>query len=123
MSRDCRVHNNWALIYSVTLAKKYNEGLTVFFNLRPNLKNKYERHLDFLLQGLQQVEEECNSVNIPFKIIYGQTPEILAFIKENKIGYLVSDFNPLRSPTNWKTSVNKKIEQLDQKLLRNYLNF
>jgi len=56
------------------------------------------------------VESECRSLNIPFYILKGKAEDTLpAFVKEHKIGAVVTDFSPLRVPAKWVESVKKTL--------------
>lgn len=110
MSRDQRVHDNWALIFSQKLAIEKNKPLTVVFNLVPDFLEATIRQYGFMLKGLRQIEDELQKYNIPFFLTLGSPensiPELL-----NKINasILVCDFDPLRIKRIWKREVAKKI--------------
>ena len=41
-------------------------------------------------------------LDIPFHLLIGYAKDVLPkFVKDNKIGGLVTDFSPLREPRNW----------------------
>ncbi|MBE0571235.1 MAG: deoxyribodipyrimidine photo-lyase [Ignavibacteriaceae bacterium] len=111
MSRDQRVHDNWALIFAQKLAIEKKKPLAVVFNLVPDFLEATIRQYGFMLTGLQEVESELNKYNIPFFLLKGDPKkEIPKFIDENKASALVSDFDPLRIKRIWKSEVAKKIE-------------
>lgn len=111
MSRDQRVHDNWALIFAQKLAIEKKKPLAVVFNLVPDFLEATIRQYGFMLKGLQEVESELNKYNIPFYLLKGDPKkEIPKFIDENKASALVSDFDPLRIKRIWKSEVAKKIE-------------
>ena len=66
MSRDQRVHDNWAMIYAQQLALDRKKPLAVVFNLVPDFLEATIRQYGFMLKGLQEVETELNKYNIPF---------------------------------------------------------
>ncbi|HEY6625697.1 MAG TPA: deoxyribodipyrimidine photo-lyase, partial [Ignavibacteriaceae bacterium] len=111
MSRDQRVHDNWAMIYAQKLAIEMKKPLVVIFNLVPNFLEATIRQYGFMLKGLKEVEAELARYNIAF-LLMEEKPEveIPKFIKKYNTSILVSDFDPLRIKRIWKKEVAKKIE-------------
>ncbi|MBK7632515.1 MAG: deoxyribodipyrimidine photo-lyase [Ignavibacteriales bacterium] len=110
MSRDQRVHDNWALLFSQKLAFENKKPLVIVFNLVPDFLEATIRQYGFMLKGLQEVEAELSSCNIPFFLLTGKTEEeIPKFVKSNNASILVSDFDPLKIKRLWKRDVAKKI--------------
>ena len=66
MSRDQRVHDNWALLFAQQLAIEKKKSLVVVFNLVPDFLEATIRQYGFMLKGLQEVEKELSKYNIPF---------------------------------------------------------
>jgi deoxyribodipyrimidine photo-lyase len=111
MSRDQRVHDNWALIYSQRLALEKKLPLAIVFNLVPDFLEATIRQYGFMLKGLIELQTELNKFNIPFYLLQGiPGEEIPEFIKEKKASLLVSDFDPLKIKQSWKKKVAEKIE-------------
>ena len=111
MSRDQRVHDNWALIFAQQLALEKKLPLLVIFNLVPDFLEATIRQYGFMLKGLKEVEKELINFNIPFFLLTGKPEiEIPKFIKENKASIVISDFDPLRIKRIWKREIAKKIE-------------
>ncbi len=111
MSRDQRVHDNWALVFAQKFAVEKKISLIVVFNLVPDFLEATIRQYGFMLKGLQEVETELNKYNIPFFLLSGNTEtEIPKFLKKNNASILVTDFDPLRIKRIWKRDVAKKIE-------------
>ena len=110
MSRDQRVHDNWALLFAQKIAKEKKKPLVVLFNLVSDFLEATIRQYGFMLKGLQEVEEELSKYNIPFILLSGKPEiEIPKFIKKNNASVLVGDFDPLRIKRIWKKEVAKKI--------------
>ena len=110
MSRDQRVHDNWALLFAQKLALENKKPLVVIFNLVPDFLEATIRQYGFMLKGLQEVETELASYNIPLFLLTGNPKEeIPKFIKSKKVSNLVSDFDPLKIKRMWKRDVAKKI--------------
>jgi len=111
VSRDQRVHDNWAMIFAQSLALEKKKPLLVVFNLVPDFLEATIRQYGFMLKGLREVEAELARYNIPFFLLEGKPEvEIPKFIKKYNSSVLVSDFDPLRIKRIWKREVAKKIE-------------
>ncbi|MCU0332665.1 MAG: deoxyribodipyrimidine photo-lyase [Ignavibacteriaceae bacterium] len=111
MSRDQRVHDNWALVYAQRLAIEKKKSLIVIFNLVHDFLEATIRQYGFMLKGLQQVEAELRRYNISFFLMMGKPEvEIPKLIEKFNASTLVSDFDPLRVKRIWKRDVAKKIE-------------
>jgi deoxyribodipyrimidine photo-lyase len=111
MSRDQRVHDNWALLFAQKLALEKKRNLVVTFSLVPEFLNATARQYDFMLKGLMEAEKELKRQNIPFIILMGGPSEAIPkFIKEHKASTLVSDFDPLKIKRRWKNEIAKKIK-------------
>jgi deoxyribodipyrimidine photo-lyase len=110
MSRDQRVNDNWALIYGYNQALKNKSPLIVYFTLVPQFKEATYRIYKFMLEGLNQVSQKLESLNIAFVLKLGY-PEILVpqFIEENGISLLITDFSPLRIKQTWNERIKEKI--------------
>jgi deoxyribodipyrimidine photo-lyase len=111
MSRDQRVHDNWALIFAQSLALEKKKPLLVVFNLVSDFLEATIRQYGFMLKGLQELESDLIRFNIPFFLLKGDPQkEIPKFINENNVSALVSDFDPLRIKRIWKRETAKKID-------------
>jgi len=110
MSRDQRVHDNWALIFAQKLALEKKLPLLVIFNLVPDFLEATIRQYGFMIQGLKGVEQELKQFNIPFFLLTRKPEiEIPKFIGENKASIVISDFDPLRIKRIWKREISRKI--------------
>lgn len=89
-SRDQRIHENHAIIFSIELARKNNSDLFIgieFDRIKMNLKQEV-----FILEGLVELECECRNYNLSLTNI----DDLEAFSIANSIGSIVLDFNPMR---------------------------
>jgi deoxyribodipyrimidine photo-lyase len=110
MSRDQRVHDNWALLFSQQLAIENKKPLAVIFNLVPDFLEAAIRQYGFMLKGLKEVEDEFSNYNIPFFLL-NEKPEVEVpkFLNTFNASILISDFDPLKIKRIWKRDVAKKI--------------
>jgi deoxyribodipyrimidine photo-lyase len=110
MSRDQRVHDNWALLFSQKSALEKKKSLVVIFNLVPDFLEATIRQYGFMIEGLQEVEKELSKYNIPFFLTTGKPEEeIPELLKNINASILVSDFDPLKIKRIWKRDVAKQI--------------
>ena len=110
MSRDQRVADNWALLFAQQLANERKVPIIVLFCLAPAYLGAKAQHFEFLLQGLEGVESDLRTKQIPFYLRCGQPGETLSkFATEKKIGAIVCDFSPLRLNRKWKEDVARSI--------------
>jgi deoxyribodipyrimidine photo-lyase len=111
MQRDQRVDDNWALIFAQMKAGELNQPLIVVFNLVNKFLDAALRQYSFMIEGLKEVEQKLHDLNIPFELLSG-SPEknIPEYIKKTKAGILVTDFNPLKIITKWKTDISESIK-------------
>ncbi|NP_957358.1 CPD photolyase isoform X2 [Danio rerio] len=110
MSRDQRIQDNWALIYSQQLALAEKLPLHICFCLVPKFLDATYRQYAFMLKGLQEVVKECKSLDIEFHLLSGEPVHNLpAFVKSWNIGAVVTDFNPLRISLQWIDTVKKHL--------------
>ncbi|MBK6913804.1 MAG: deoxyribodipyrimidine photo-lyase [Ignavibacteriales bacterium] len=110
MSRDQRVHDNWALLFARQIAIENKKPLAVIFNLVPDFLEAAIRQFGFMLKGLKEVEDELTNYNIPFFLLNGKPEvEIPKFLIEFNASIFISDFDPLQIKRIWKSDVAKKI--------------
>ncbi len=111
MSRDQRVHDNWSLIYAQAMAHDRKVPLEVVFCLVPQFLDATVRQYEFMLKGLEEVEQTLRMYNIPFHMMTGSPErELPKLVKRIKSGIVVSDFSPLRIQRSWKEAVSGSID-------------
>jgi len=102
MSRDQRVADNWALLYALQHAKEEKQSCAVVFCLASKFLGATLRQYDFMLKGLQEVEEKLKKYNIPFFLLFGDPGvEVTRFAKKSKAGLVITDFDPLKVKQRW----------------------
>jgi deoxyribodipyrimidine photo-lyase len=75
MSRDQRMHDNWALLYAQSLALKLKSPLVVVFCLVPHFLEATIRQYGFMLRGLKELEAGLHKKNIAFVLAEGAPEE------------------------------------------------
>jgi deoxyribodipyrimidine photo-lyase len=109
MSRDQRVHDNWALLFAQEQAMQMKIPLMVVFCLMPGFLNATLRQYGFMLKGLEEAASTLAKKNISFYLLEGKPEQLIpAFLQTHKAGCLTTDFDPLRIKMQWKQSVEKK---------------
>ena len=110
MSRDQRAQDNWALIFASQLANEKNVPLVVAFSLVSDFQNASERHFNFMLKGLIQVEKDLAALRIPFVLLSGEPQDTLPhYIEEHNVSALVTEFDPLKIKRVWKKHLAPKL--------------
>lgn len=102
MNRDMRLKDNWALLRAQELAKEHKTELVACYNLDPEFLGGTLRQLDFKIKALQELHADFEKYNIAFHILVDSDIKCVSdFIKKHKVGYLVTDFAPLRIQRQW----------------------
>ena len=104
MSRDQRVHDNWALLWAQQEAIIRRKGLLVVFCLIADYPGATLHHYRFMLKGLLEVQEKLTQLNIGFTLLE-QSPEqaLPGFLHRVDAHALVGDFDPLSIKQGWKS--------------------
>ncbi|MCQ8902671.1 MAG: deoxyribodipyrimidine photo-lyase [Methanothrix sp.] len=113
MSRDQRVSDNWALLYSLDIARRLNEALAVVFCLTPRFMGATaeDRSYRFMLDGLKELEKRLSGLGIAFILAHGDPGDVIpSLIDDSRAGILVADFSPLRISRTWKSMVAGRTE-------------
>lgn len=91
MSRSFRTHWNYGLEYAVGTAEKLDKKVVVWVQFDTTQEHATERHLQFLLEGLQDVKEALLERNIKFVLRVGPLEETIEEITGNACT-VVTDF-------------------------------
>ena len=111
MSREQRVHDNWALLVAQASAIKYKQPLVVLFCLQDNFLGATLRQFDFMLSGLEQVSIELKRFNIPFVLKQGKPGEVIpSLITKINAGSIITDFSPLKISKEWHKEILSNIK-------------
>lgn len=99
MSRDQRVRDNHALLAAQAEALEHKLPLVVMFNVLPSTGFRRREHYQFMIEGLQEVSDSLDNMNIPFITTIGDMHEnatkIMNYIRPRSLYF---DFSPLRGP-------------------------
>lgn len=113
MDRDCRVQDNWALLWAAQEAKSHNKPLWVVYFIsdsRITITGTQSRKWSFLLNGLQETTTEFDKVGIPITLFQEEPAQTLPkLVKLVDAHVLVTDFSPLRPK---KEAKNKLLNNL-----------
>ena len=110
MSRDQRFSDNWALIHSIELANQRSAYVLVVFCLDLSYPSATPRSLNFMVEGLKEVERSLASKKIPFLLLQGApTQQLPLFLSQHNASILVTDFDPLRIKRQWKESIIRQV--------------
>lgn len=72
------------------------------------------RQYDFMIKGLEEVEGELRSKNIPFHLLMGDPVEnVPQFAQSQSAMLVVCDFSPLRVGLAWTKSVGEGLDGLE----------
>jgi deoxyribodipyrimidine photo-lyase len=117
MSRDQRVHDNWALLEASRLARASGAVLRVVFCLVPRFLDATIRHFGFMCRGLKEVEKDCIALQIPFHLLRGTANDVLPqFVREQRASAVVTDMSPLRVPRRWVADVGASLAKANPPL-------
>lgn len=106
MSRDQRVHDNHALLAAQQHAIAEKLPLIVFFNLYIKLGIRIFQHYEFMIEGLQEIEKNLITYNIPFLIYAGDAQKNIGqVVHDYKPAALYFDFSPLRESQKLKKNI------------------
>lgn len=110
LSRDQRLHDNWALLSAQSLALKNKQPLIIAFCLSPKFLGAAARQYDFMLAGLRELAIEAKRFNISFQLVSGEaSTEMPRLAKHLGAGAIFTDFSPLRLSRHWKRAAAAKL--------------
>lgn len=108
MSRDQRIEDNWALLYALQQATNLKQQLQIVFVLAKQFEGATLRQYQFMIDGLQILSSQANSLGIPFTIEFGLPNDVFKRLHADEtIGLLVTDYSPLKIARQWKQAVAK----------------
>lgn len=112
MNRDMRLKDNWALLRAQELSLQHSTDLTICYNLDPEFLGGTLRQLDFKIKALIQLQNDAEILNMSLYVLVDSDIEcIVDFIEKNKIGYVITDFAPLKIQQKWLKTIVSKIKK------------
>ena len=104
MSRDQRITDNWALIACMEQSQKRQLPIRILFTLVPEFLDATIRQYDFMIKGLEEVQQQSLKLGIPFHLILDSDPAatVTAFADTYNAGMIITDFDPLKIKLEWK---------------------
>lgn len=104
MSRDQRITDNWALIACMEQSQKRQIPIRILFTLVPEFLDATIRQYDFMIKGLEEVQQQSLKLGIPFHLILDSDPAatVTAFADTYNAGMIITDFDPLKIKLEWK---------------------
>lgn len=110
MAREQRVGDNAALVYAMEQANERGVPLLVLFALGPMFQNGSARHNEWMVASLREVSENLAKKSIPFFFAMGEWSTVVAdFVKQQAVGEVVLDFNPLEPVRSWREALVGKV--------------
>ena len=111
MQRDQRAIDNWALLYAQERALAMHQPLLVVFCLVSGFLGAAIRQYGFMVRGLAVESRKFMRYNIPFILLQGLPQDVLPrFLVESGAGMIVTDFNPLHTPMEWKARLTGRVD-------------
>jgi deoxyribodipyrimidine photo-lyase len=105
MSRDQRAADNWALLHAQREALIRGAPLVTVFCLAPDFLGATLRQYAFMLRGLAETEVALRKQSISLVLLRGDPGrEVPAFARRIGAALVVTDFDPLRIKTGWRTA-------------------
>jgi deoxyribodipyrimidine photo-lyase len=108
MSRDQRVHDNWALHEAQQIAKRSGVPLVVMFHIFDTFHVRLKQQFDFMIAGLHDVEKTLEKLHIPFLLTRGNFIESVKRVDVclEPLAWVI-DFSPLRKARQRRTQAAK----------------
>jgi deoxyribodipyrimidine photo-lyase len=109
MQASQRVELNHALEYAIREANRLNLPLLVYFQIVDNFPEANERHYFFMLQGLREVREKLEDMNIQLIVSYqpGNYPDLLSLSQNAAL--VVTDCGYLQFQRQWRQQYAGKV--------------
>lgn len=106
LTRDRRLHDNWAVLYAQACAIDRKVPLHIVFCLVPQFLDATWRQYHFLLEGLTEFASDCQDHNLSFTLLEGDpAAELPRYLHHVQPSLVVTDYDPLRSKRRWVDAV------------------
>lgn len=114
MSRDQRLHDNWALLHAQQQAIERDTSLIIVFCLVPSFLGATKRQYGFMLKGLQEVESAAQVKHIGFKLLLGNPAEqVMKYAESIQASLVVRDVSPLGIYQTWRKQAAKQAGEIE----------
>lgn len=108
MQKDQRARDNWALIRSIELANQLNIPICVVFIVTDKIKNNYDRHYGFMLEGLAETALMLRDKHIGFGLYVGNPSELIVEIATKlNASAIVTDQSHLQLGRLWRKQASR----------------
>ena len=98
MSRDQRFNDNHALLYAQERSFKESLPIVILFNFTPNVGVRAREHYAFMINGLKELEKECERKKISFVLTIGEPiTQISSMLNRLNPKEVIFDFSPLKN--------------------------
>lgn len=100
MQASVRIRHNLALAYALKEANKVKLPLRVVYRLDPDYPEANLRHFQFLLQGLQEVEDRAAEIGFHFQLLIGTQESCFEELLKSAV-CVITDRGYLRMQRSW----------------------
>jgi deoxyribodipyrimidine photo-lyase len=109
MQRAQRADDNPALDLAIAAANELRKPLVVLFVLDPRCPSANSRHVQFMLEGLEEMPAALARRGAGFVMRVGGRDEVPRFCAEAGAAALMGDENPLRHAERWRAFVARTV--------------
>ncbi len=111
MSRDQRIHDNWALLTALRFSKENKLPTVIVFNLTGGFLGAGNRQFGFMISGLEEIYNTAAEYNIPFYLLRGEPGvNIPEFLEATSASALFTDLDPLKIKRKWLKEISAKVK-------------
>lgn len=127
MNRDCRINDNYALVFAEQIAKKQQVPLIILYNLHSSFLGSTYRQYHFKTSGILECARNASQIGVPFIILHepiindkktnkektnskkniNDAEKLLDVINQLYPVAIVTDFSPLKIQRVWSDYVRK----------------
>ncbi|HOI71474.1 MAG TPA: deoxyribodipyrimidine photo-lyase [Methanobacterium sp.] len=108
MQASCRTHYNHALEYAIEIANKQGKPLITYFGLTEKYPEANLRHYSFLLEGLQEVKNSLQEMNVQLVVDIYSPEEGIVEVGRNATA-VVTDEGYLDFQRKWKQEAANRL--------------
>lgn len=109
MQQSQRVYDNQALTFAIEIANSLNLPVLVFFGLTDNYPEANLRHYSFMLDGLEEVEDDLKKLSIKFLVWLIDPAEGVVNLAQNAAA-VIADAGYLKIQRQWRSNAAEAIK-------------